>query len=167
MLGFLHFKYTSTQKEQWLYMWLTHVNDFVMISARIGLMLSCISNSVQCFLNQGHIVSLTLALIEIKIHLYSDFFFLKSLMYLLIYFMKTKLAPLFFHFKHWLWCSRKHLNLLNISVYPKCRWVCFFTWKDLEKFSIISLAHQWIVCSEWVPSEWVQIADKNITIIHK
>ncbi len=37
---------------------------------------------------------------------------------------------------------------------------------DLEKCSITSLAHQWILCSEWVPSEWgVQTADKNI-IIH-
>ncbi len=25
---------------------------------------------------------------------------------------------------------------------------------DLKKFSITSLAHQWILCSEWVPSEW-------------
>ncbi len=25
---------------------------------------------------------------------------------------------------------------------------------DLEKFSIPSQAHQWIFCSEWVPSEW-------------
>ncbi len=25
---------------------------------------------------------------------------------------------------------------------------------DLEKFSITSLAHQWMLCSEWVPSEW-------------
>ncbi len=24
----------------------------------------------------------------------------------------------------------------------------------LEKFSITSLAHKWILCSEWVPSEW-------------
>ncbi len=23
-----------------------------------------------------------------------------------------------------------------------------------QKFSITSLAHQWIICSEWVPSEW-------------
>ncbi len=36
---------------------------------------------------------------------------------------------------------------------------------DLEKFTITSLAHQWILCGEWVPSEWVQI-HKNITIIH-
>ncbi len=38
---------------------------------------------------------------------------------------------------------------------------------DLEKCSIASLAQQWMLCSEWVPSEWVQTADKNITIIHK
>ncbi len=25
---------------------------------------------------------------------------------------------------------------------------------DVEKCSITSLAHQWILCSEWVPSEW-------------
>ncbi len=37
---------------------------------------------------------------------------------------------------------------------------------DLEKFSIISLVHQCILCNEWVPSEWVQTADKNITMIH-
>ncbi len=38
------------------------------------------------------------------------------------------------------------------SGYP--RWICFFIGTDLEKFSITSLAHQWIPCSEWVPSEW-------------
>ncbi len=32
---------------------------------------------------------------------------------------------------------------------------------DLEKFCITTLAHEWILCSEWVPSEWVQTADKN------
>ncbi len=37
---------------------------------------------------------------------------------------------------------------------------------DLEKCSIASLTQQWMLCSEWVPSEWVQTADKNITIIH-
>ncbi len=26
--------------------------------------------------------------------------------------------------------------------------------KISDKFSITSLAHQWILCSEWVPSEW-------------
>ncbi len=30
----------------------------------------------------------------------------------------------------------------------------FFIGTDLEEFSITSLAHQWILCSEWVPSEW-------------
>ncbi len=34
---------------------------------------------------------------------------------------------------------------------------------DLEKCNITSLAQQWMLCSEWVPSEWVQTADKNIT----
>ncbi len=41
----------------------------------------------------------------------------------------------------------------------------FLIGTDLEKLIITSLAHQWILCSEWVPSEWVQTADKNITII--
>ncbi len=40
------------------------------------------------------------------------------------------------------------------SGHPRCRWVCFFIWTDLEKCSITSLAHQWMLCSEWVPSEW-------------
>ncbi len=26
--------------------------------------------------------------------------------------------------------------------------------KQILKFSIISIAQQWILCSEWVPSEW-------------
>ncbi len=40
------------------------------------------------------------------------------------------------------------------SGHSRCRWVCFFIGIDLEKFCITSLAHQWILCSEWVPSEW-------------
>ncbi len=35
---------------------------------------------------------------------------------------------------------------------------------DSEKCIITSLVHQWMLCSEWVPSEWE--SDKNITIIH-
>ncbi len=42
----------------------------------------------------------------------------------------------------------------------------FVSSSDLDKYSITLLAHQWILCSEWVPSEWVQTADKNITVIH-
>ncbi len=38
--------------------------------------------------------------------------------------------------------------------HPRCRWVCFFIGTDLEIFIITSLAHQWIICSEWVPSVW-------------
>ncbi len=30
----------------------------------------------------------------------------------------------------------------------------FVSSSDLEKCSIISVAHQWMLCSEWVPSEW-------------
>ncbi len=44
------------------------------------------------------------------------------------------------------------------SGHPRYRWVCFFdefvSSSDLEKCSIPSLAHQWVPCSEWVPSEW-------------
>ncbi len=39
---------------------------------------------------------------------------------------------------------------------------------NLEKYRITSLAHQWILCSEWVPSEWEsKQLIKNITIILK
>ncbi len=37
------------------------------------------------------------------------------------------------------------------SGHPRCRGVSS---SDLEKCSIISLAQQWMLCSEWVPSEW-------------
>ncbi len=43
-------------------------------------------------------------------------------------------------------------NVLNLS--PSKIRVCFFMGTDLEKCSIPSLAQQWILCSEWVPSEW-------------
>ncbi len=42
----------------------------------------------------------------------------------------------------------------------------FVSSSELQKFSITSRAQQWILCSEWVPSEW-ESADKKITIIHK
>ncbi len=42
----------------------------------------------------------------------------------------------------------------------------FVSSSDLEKCSIPSLAHQWMLCSEWVPSEWESKLIK-ITIIHK
>ncbi len=40
------------------------------------------------------------------------------------------------------------------SCHPRCRLVCIFIRTDLKKLIIPSLAHQWILCSEWVPSEW-------------
>ncbi len=50
--------------------------------------------------------------------------------------------------------GKKILTIYLPSGWPRCRWVCFFIRTDREKFSITSLAHQWIFCSEWVPSEW-------------
>ncbi len=41
----------------------------------------------------------------------------------------------------------------------------FVSSSDLEKCSITSLAHQWILCSEWVPSEW-ESKQLIITVIH-
>ncbi len=43
--------------------------------------------------------------------------------------------------------SPKNLNMLNFVFWPQAIQdleVCFFTWPDLEKCSIPSLAHQWI-----------------------
>ncbi len=54
--------------------------------------------------------------------------------------------------KHW-------NNLPKIKMYlPKAQIdeFCFLVRTDLEKFRLTSLGHQWILCSEWVPSEWVQ-----------
>ncbi len=45
-------------------------------------------------------------------------------------------------------------KMCSPSGHPRCKWVCFFIGTDLKKFSITWLAHQWILCSEWVPSEW-------------
>ncbi len=46
------------------------------------------------------------------------------------------------------------LKMYSSSSHSRCRLVCFFIRTDLEKLSITSLAPQWILCSEWVPSEW-------------
>ncbi len=59
------------------------------------------------------------------------------------------------------------LKMSSPSGDPRCRWVCFFIRTDLETFSMTSLVHQWIICSEWVPSEWESKQLINITIIHK
>ncbi len=49
-----------------------------------------------------------------------------------------------------------------LSTYRPCN-ICFFMGSDLKKCSITSLAHQWILCSEWVPSEW---ESKQLIKIH-
>ncbi len=59
-------------------------------------------------------------------------------------------------------CTSRHLNNFNSSSkhlnahsgHSRCTWVCFFMGTNLEKCSFTSLAHQWMLCSEWVPSEW-------------
>ncbi len=51
--------------------------------------------------------------------------------------------------RYWMNSSPKKQNV-SPSGHTRCRCVCFFIGKDLEK--CISLAHQWILCSEWVPS---------------
>ncbi len=69
------------------------------------------------------------------------------------------------------------INIFKGMDYPKTNicWKCvhpqaipevgeFVPSSDLEKCRIASLTHQWMLCSEWVPSEWD--SDKNITIIH-
>ncbi len=51
----------------------------------------------------------------------------------------------------------KNENLLKMyssSGHSIFRWVCFFIRTDLKKCVIPYLAHHWILCSEWVPSEW-------------
>ncbi len=47
-----------------------------------------------------------------------------------------------------------------MNIWWKCRsicwWVCFFMGTHLEKCTcyINTWTHQWMLCSEWVPSEW-------------
>ncbi len=54
------------------------------------------------------------------------------------------------------------LKVSSPSDHQRCRWV---TSSDSEKCVSASVSQQWMLCSEWVPSEWE--SDKNITIIHK
>ncbi len=61
--------------------------------------------------------------------------------------------------------STKSEHLLNIKIQDVEE---FVSSSDLEKSSITSLAHQWILYSEWVPSEWEsKQLKKYITIIYK
>ncbi len=45
-------------------------------------------------------------------------------------------------------------QMYSPSGHPRCRRGAFLIRTDMEKVIIASLAHQWIICSEWVPSEW-------------
>ncbi len=68
--------------------------------------------------------------------------------------------------------TQPNMNMCSASGRPRCRWVCFFI-----RFVEMCLSNgcsavngcrqnesQWMLCSEWVPSEWE--SDTNITIIH-
>ncbi len=64
------------------------------------------------------------------------------------------------------------MHSLKGTVHPKIKIVWKFTHPQAITSSELmwrnwALHHKWILCNEWVPSEWVQTADKNITIIHK
>ncbi len=57
-------------------------------------------------------------------------------------------------------------NIFWKSTHPQVmnKMSLFFMGTDLETFSITLLAHQWILCSEWVPSDWEsKQLIKNIT----
>ncbi len=65
----------------------------------------------------------------------------------------------------------KNKNLLKMYSpfgHLRCRWVCFFIGTDMEKCIITLLPHQWIICSEWVPSEWESKHHNNpqVGLIH-
>ncbi len=61
---------------------------------------------------------------------------------------------LFFYLKNSSPRNENVLRMYLLSGHPSCSWVCFFMETDLENCIITSLAHQWILCSQWVPSEW-------------
>ncbi len=50
--------------------------------------------------------------------------------------------------------KRTFAEIYSHLALPRCRWSCLLIGTDLEKFIIPSLSHQWILCSEWGPSEW-------------
>ncbi len=84
-------------------------------------------------------------------------FFKKILYGLLQYITNAVIWVLNFHFKVKYQFKKivfpkkiKFVENVLTSAYPS--WVGSST--DLKKCSITSLAHQWILCSEWVPSEW-------------
>ncbi len=49
-----------------------------------------------------------------------------------------------------------HPNIFWKCIHPQAVQdvVCLFIGTDLEKYSNASLSQQWMLCSEWVPSEW-------------
>ncbi len=64
--------------------------------------------------------------------------------------------------------NKNLLKMYSLFGHLRCRWVCFFIGTDMEKFIITLLPHQWIICSEWVPSEWESKHHNNpqVGLIH-
>ncbi len=58
------------------------------------------------------------------------------------------------------------MYIYSPSGHSSCRWVCSFIRTHLEKCNITSLAHQWMLWSEWVPSEWDSKQLIKTLIIH-
>ncbi len=54
----------------------------------------------------------------------------------------------------------------SLSLRPAKMQMSLFVRTDLEKNSITSLAHHWILCSEWVPSEWESKHHDNPEVFH-
>ncbi len=64
--------------------------------------------------------------------------------------------------EHWIPVSDNMLLVENLAIVHPNIVPSEFSSSDLEKCSLASLSQQWMLYSEWVPSEWE--SDKNITL---
>ncbi len=81
---------------------------------------------------------------------------------------RFKFTPFFF-FKQtrFIKANKIHLNCIYPQAIQDVDEFVSSSQQIWEKFSITSLALQWMLCSEWVPSEWEsKQLIKNITVIH-
>ncbi len=56
--------------------------------------------------------------------------------------------------EHWIAVSDNTLLVENLAIVHSNIAPSEFSSSDLEKCSLASLSQQWMLCSEWVPSEW-------------
>ncbi len=59
--------------------------------------------------------------------------------------------------EHWIAVSDNTLLVENLAIVHPNIAPSEFSSSDLEKCSLASLSQQWMLCSEWVPSEWESI----------